>query len=107
MYGNGYGYGIGVDDTELIGTASGTGGYGVAMPPTADITGVFNDTEPAIFSAKHILLGVLSLAVVVNVGFGLFIYSKKSKPSQPNKHTTLNPMVRNGTIWTDCNAGEL
>ena len=105
MYG--YGYGIGVDDTELIGTASGTGGYGAAMPPTTDITGIFNDTEPAIFSAKHILLGVLSLAVVVNVGFGLFIYSKKSKPSQPTKHTTLNPMVRNGTIWTDCNAGEL
>ena len=135
MYNNGYGYGYGVegDYTHVMGIASETGGYGTGIINTAQDTGtpdygtgitntaqdtgityIFNDTgTPGSgsttheFSTTHLLLGLLSIALVVNAGLGLFVYSKRNKTKQANKHSTINPMLRNGTVWTECDASNL
>ncbi len=114
MYGNGYGYGLGGDYTQVIDTASSTGGYGIEMSPITDKIDIFNsteiienDNEGSVFFTNHIVLGVVSILLVVNAGIVTFLCMNRRKPALTKSRTTVNPMLRNGTIWTECNANKL
>jgi hypothetical protein len=58
-------------------------------------------------SINNILLGFGSIMLFINIMMGLYIcvyHNKKEK--KKNRISMVNPMTRNGTIWTNCNANK-
>jgi hypothetical protein len=114
MYDNGYGYGLGGDYTHVMDIASATGGYGIEMSSTTGAVGIFDtaeigsgDNEESVFFTNHIVLGVVSILLVVNAGIVTFLCMNRRKSKPTKSRTTLNPMLRNGTVWTECDASNL
>ena len=58
-------------------------------------------------SINNILLGFGSIMLLINIMMGLYIcvyHNKKEK--KKNRISMVNPITRNGTIWTNCNANK-
>ena len=86
-----------------LGGDPGSLGYG-GDPGSLDLGG---DSGALDYSINNIVLGFGSIMLFINILMGLYICAYHTNPENKKKRISMvNPLTRNGTVWTNCSANK-